>query len=105
MKQALLLFMMMHLCIECHAQKYISQIPFKYDYSLDLLKKQSKMKEVSLKNQSVVNDNSENLSDDVLALKEKYSIVLAVMPNKITNYQLYAYIDPWLNTPYKEKSF
>ena len=105
MRHAVLLFLMMHLCIECHAQKYISQIPFKYDYSLDLLKKQSHMQEVGLKNRVVVNDNSDNLSDDILALKEKYSIVLAVMPNKITNYKLYAYIDPWINTPYKEKSF
>jgi lipoprotein Spr len=105
MRQAVLLILMMHLCIECHAQKYISQIPFKYDYSLDLLKKQSGMQEAGLKNKLVVNDNSDNLSDEVLALKEKYSIVLAVMPNKITNYKLYAYIDPWINTPYKEKSF
>lgn len=95
----------MHLCLACYAQKYISQIPFKYDYSLDQLKKQSKIGEADLKNKTVVDDNSENLSDDILVLKEKYSIVLAVMPNKIRNYRLYSYIDPWINTPYKEKSF
>ena len=95
----------MHLCLACYAQKYISQIPFKYDYSLDQLKKQSKIGEADLKNKTVVDDNSENLSDEILALKEKYSIVLAVMPNKIRNYKLYSYIDPWINTPYKEKSF
>ena len=95
----------MHLCLACYAQKYISQIPFKYDYSLDQLKKQSKIGEADLKNKTVVDDNSENLSDDILVLKEKYSIVLAVMPNKIRNYKLYSYIDPWINTPYKEKSF
>ncbi|WP_264551517.1 C40 family peptidase [Flavobacterium sp. N2038] len=105
MRQIVLMILMMHLFTQCYAQKYISQIPFKYDYSLEVLKKQSKMKETGLKNKTVVNDNSENLSDEVLALKEKYSIILAVMPNKITNYKLYSYIDPWLNTPYKEKSF
>ena len=105
MRQAVLVLILMHFCIECSAQNYISQIPFKYDYSLELLKKQSQMNEVALKNNSVINDNSENLSDTTLALKEKYSIVLAVMPNKITNYKLYSYIDPWINTPYKEKSF
>lgn len=89
----------------CASKKYIAQIPFKYDYSLDLLKKQAQMEETGLKNKTIVNDNSENLSDDVLYLKEKYSIVLAVTPNKIVNYKLYAYFDRWINTPYKEKSF
>ncbi|WP_230713007.1 C40 family peptidase [Flavobacterium sp. JAS] len=105
MRQAVFLIFLMHFFTGGHAQNYISQIPFKYDYSLDLLKKQSGMEEKGLKNKTVVNDNSENLSDEVLALKEKYSIVLAVMPNKITNYKLYSYIDPWINTPYREKSF
>ncbi|WP_228520655.1 C40 family peptidase [Flavobacterium sp. JLP] len=63
------------------------------------------MEETGLKNKIIVNDNSENLSDEVLYLKEKYSIVLAVTPNKITNYKLYSYFDPWINTPYKEKTF
>jgi murein DD-endopeptidase / murein LD-carboxypeptidase len=89
----------------CSKKNYISQIPFKYDYSLDLLKKQAQMEEKGLKNKTIVNDNSENLSDEVLFLKEKYSIILAVTPNKITNYKLYSYFDPWINTPYKEKSF
>jgi lipoprotein Spr len=105
MRQIVIMILMMHLFTECHAQKYISQIPFKYDYSLEQLKKESGMNETGLKNKTVINDNSENLSDAVLALKEKYSIILAVMPNKITNYKLYSYIDPWLNTPYKEKTF
>jgi len=89
----------------CSNKNYISQIPFKYDYSLDLLKKQAQMEEKGLKNKTIVNDNSENLSDEVLFLKEKYSIILAVTPNKITNYKLYSYFDPWINTPYNEKSF
>lgn len=89
----------------CGSKKYVAQLPFKYDYSLDLLKKQFQMEETGLKNKAIVNDNSENLSDGVLYLKEKYSIVLAVMPNEIKNYKLYAYFDPWINTPYKEKSF
>ena len=105
MRQTILLVMMMQLSLVGNAQNYISEIPFKYDYSLELLKKQSKMEDVGLKNKTIVNDNSENLSDNILALKEKYSIILAVMPNKITNYKLYSYIDPWINTPYQEKSF
>lgn len=86
-------------------KSYIYEIPFKYDYSLELLKKEANLQEASLENKTVINDNSENLSDEVLTLKEKYSIILAVTPDKITNYKLYSYIDPWINTPYKEKSF
>ncbi|PZX93691.1 peptidoglycan endopeptidase [Flavobacterium aquariorum] len=89
----------------CGSENYIAQVPFKYDYSIDLLKKQNKMDDISLGNQAVVNDNSENLNDETLAIKEKYSIVLGVMPTKITNYKLYSYIDQWIDTPYKEKSF
>jgi Tfp pilus assembly protein PilO len=87
MRQIVIMILMMHLFTECYAQKYILEIPFKYDYSLELIKKQSQMKETGLKNKTVVNDNSENLNDELLALKEKYSIILAVMPNKITNYK------------------
>jgi len=105
MRKVILLVLIMILCIKINAQNYIAQIPFKYDYSLESLKKQSHIKENGLDNQVIVNDNSENLNDDILVLKEKYSIILAVMPNKITNYKLYSYIDPWINTPYKEKSF
>lgn len=89
----------------CGSENYIAQVPFKYDYSVDLLKKQTKMNDIALGNQAVVNDNSENLSDETLAIKEKYSIVLGVIPTKITDYKLYSYIDQWIDTPYKEKSF
>ncbi|MBE0393777.1 lipoprotein Spr [Flavobacterium sp. 7E] len=105
MRQIVLFALTLLLHAECSGQKYIAQIPFKYDYSLDILIKDSQMEAIGLKNKIVVNDNSENLSDVQLAFKEKYSIVLGVMPNKVTNYKLYAFIDPWLNTPYKEKSF
>ena len=105
MNKTIVLVLIMLLGIGCGSKKYISQVPFKYDYSLEALKKQAKMEESGLSNKTVVNDNSENLSDAVLALKEKYSIVLGVVPNKITNYKLYSYLDPWVNTHYKEKSF
>lgn len=105
MRKISLLVLIMLLHLGCSNKKYISQIPFKYDYSLDILKKESQLETIGLKNKTVVNDNSENLGDDELAFKEKYSIILGVMPNKVTNYKLYAFIDPWLNTPYKENSF
>lgn len=105
MRQIILLILIMYYFTGCSSHNYISQIPFKYDFSLDLLKKKSQKEEIGLRNEAVINDNSENLSDATLALKEKYSIVLGVMPSKIVNYSLYEYIDTWIDTPYKEKSF
>lgn len=105
MKCKILYILLFLTLLGCGSENYIAQVPFKYDYSIDLLKKQNKMDDISLGNQAVVNDNSENLNDETLAIKEKYSIVLGVMPTKITNYKLYSYINQWIDTPYKEKSF
>lgn len=105
MKCKILFLILFSTLFGCGSENYIAQVPFKYDYSVDLLKKQNKMNQIAIENQAVVNDNSENLSDEILAIKEKYSIVLGVMPTKITNYKLYSYIDQWIDTPYKEKSF
>lgn len=105
MKCKILVLVLFSTLFGCGSENYIAQVPFKYDYSVDLLKKQNKMNDISLGNQAVVNDNSENLNDETLAIKEKYSIVLGVMPSKISNYKLYSYIDQWIDTPYKEKSF
>lgn len=105
MKFKILFLILLSTLFGCGSENYIAQVPFKYDYSVDLLKKQNKMNDITLGNQAVVNDNSENLSDETLAIKEKYSIVLGVMPSKISNYKLYSYIDQWIDTPYKEKSF
>lgn len=105
MKCKIVFLILLSALFGCGSKNYIAQVPFKYDYSVDLLKKQNKMNDFTAGNQAVVNDNSENLSDETLAIKEKYSIVLGVMPTKITNYKLYSYVDQWIDTPYKEKSF
>ncbi|MGA9639355.1 C40 family peptidase [Flavobacterium sp.] len=105
MKNLVLLVVVTILTTSCGSKKYLSEVPYKYDYSLALLQKENDMIETGMKNKTIINDNSENLSDDILLLKEKYSIIFGVTPNKITNYNLYSYIDPWINTPYKEKSF
>lgn len=105
MKNLVLLVVVTILTTSCGSKKYLSEVPYKYDYSLALLQKENDMIETGMKNKTIINDNSENLSDDILLLKEKYSIIFGVTPNKITNYDLYSYIDPWINTPYKEKSF
>ena len=52
MRHSILLMPAMFLLLACGNKKYISQIPFKYDYSLELLKKDAQMEETGLKNKT-----------------------------------------------------
>jgi hypothetical protein len=93
------------LCIvafSCSSKKYIKEIP--YNYSSDEFSQTAeKEKEQSDSKYSVVDDNPQGLSDDVLKIKEKYSIILEVMPKEIRDYKLYSYIDEWIGTPYRKQ--
>lgn len=85
--------------LSCVGKKYITEIPFRYSGQSGL----NSNKDIESK-YSIVEDNPQGLGDDVLTIKEKYSIILEVMPKEITNYRLYSYIDEWLGTPYKKQS-
>ncbi|MGO4710381.1 NlpC/P60 family protein, partial [Chryseobacterium sp. 2TAF14] len=89
--------------ISCGGKKYIKEIP--YNFSSDSYSNESDEIKKTIDSQySKIDDNSEKLSDEELRLKEKYSIIMEVMPKEITNYNLYAYIDRWIGTPYKKQS-
>jgi len=89
--------------MSCGSKNYINEIP--YHYSSDEFSKTVQLKKNSLDSQySVVDDNSEDFNDDILKIREKYSIMMEVMPRQIKNYKLYSYIDEWLGTPYKKQS-
>jgi lipoprotein Spr len=51
--------------------------------------------------QTNVAANNAIVVDPNKALKEKYAKYLKTSPDSITNIKLYAFIDKWLNTPYK----
>lgn len=85
--------------LSCGGKKYITEIPFHYSGQPGL----NSDKDIESK-YSVVNDNPQGLGDDILTIKEKYSIILEVMPKEITDYRLYSYIDEWLGTPYKKQA-
>lgn len=86
----------------CSSKKYIKEIP--YNYSSDEFSQTvQKDKDQSDFKYSVVDDNPQGLSDDVLKIKEKYSIILEVMPKEIRDYKLYSYIDDWIGTPYRKQ--
>ena len=86
----------------CAGKKYIREIP--YNYSSDSFSQiVQNQKENSDLNYSLIDDNPDGLSDDILRIKEKYSIILEVMPKEIKDYKLYSYLDEWIGTPYKKQ--
>lgn len=86
----------------CSSKKYIRELPYHYS-SEDFSKTSQTQKQETDSNYSAIDDNPEGLSDDVLKIREKYSIIMEVMPKEIRNYNLYSYIDEWLGTPYKKQ--
>lgn len=83
----------------CAGKKYIKEIP--YNYSFDS-SKGNNQKDTSA--YTVVDDNALGLNDDALKVKEKYSIIMGIMPKDVRDYKLYAYIDEWIGTPYKKQT-
>jgi len=84
----------------CSSSRYLAELP--YHYPTDAFYKAVLAQKKQINEQyTLVDDKGENLSDKELALREKYSIILAVPPKKITNYKLYAFIDEWIGTPYE----
>jgi hypothetical protein len=89
--------------ISCGSRGYIKEIP--YNFSSETYEKTSTgIKRGFDAQYSNIDDNIEKLSDEELRIKEKYSIIMEVMPKEVINYKLYSYIDRWIGTPYKKQS-
>jgi len=89
--------------ISCGSKKYIQEIPYNFS-SESYSDSTNKITSNVTTQYSNVDDNIEKLSDEELRLKEKYSIIMEVMPKEVTNYKLYAYVDRWIGTPYKKQT-
>lgn len=86
----------------CSSKKYIQEIP--YNFSSDEFSNSSYGLKNNIDSQySDQDDNLEKLTDEELRIKEKYSIIMEVMPKEVNNYKLYTYIDHWIGTPYKKQ--
>lgn len=99
----LALFFLLILLFSCRSKRYIEEIPYHFS-SDEYLRSADSLKVQADSQYKNVNDNAENLSDEQLRIKEKYSIIMEVMPKEVTNYDLYGYIDSWLGTPYRKQS-
>ena len=89
--------------LSCSSRKYITELP--YNFSSDgYQSSRNDIKSTVDSQYSSIEDNGERLSDEDLRIKEKYSIIMEVMPKEINNYKLYNYLDRWIGTPYKKQS-
>ena len=86
----------------CGSKKYIKEIPYQYS-SDEFANAKNQEKEETSSGYSIVDDNPQGLNDDTLRIKEKYSIIMEVMPKEIRDYKLYSYLDEWIGTPYKQQ--
>ena len=75
----------------CSSKKYLSEVPYRYS---------SEEEYQAISTQKTAIENQYTNIDD----KEKYAVLFGVMPKEIKNYDFYAYIDPWLGTPYRKQS-
>lgn len=87
----------------CGSKSYIKEIP--YNFSSESYEKSANALKSDVDSlYTNVDDNSEKLSDEELRIKEKYSIIMEVMPKEVTNYKFYSYIDRWIGTPYQKQT-
>lgn len=100
--QAVLSLCIGMLIYSCGGKKYIREIPYRYS-SADFSKVAERQMADSNGRFSIVDDNPQGLDDDILRIKEKYSIIMEVMPKEVQNYRLYSYIDEWIGTPYRKQ--
>ena len=67
--------------LSCSSSRYLAELP--YHYPTDAFYKAVLAQKKQINEQyTLVDDKGENLSDKELALREKYSIILAVPPKK-----------------------
>lgn len=83
--------------ISCGSSKYVEDIPYKFSYNPDQIKKDLGITETV---EVEENEMDKLLTDEEIYLKEKYAIILNVSPKEINNYPFYAFIEEWINTPY-----
>ncbi|MCY1660158.1 NlpC/P60 family protein [Chryseobacterium sp. SL1] len=102
-KQLFLIFFMGIVLSSCNIKKYIYEIPYQYSSEYFSTSKSNEKEKTSLA-YSVVDDNPQGLNDDTLRIKEKYSIIMEVMPKEIRDYKLYSYLDEWIGTPYRKQT-
>lgn len=103
LKQIFVLLITTVIFTSCGSSKYMEEIPLKITFDEEQIKEYLRINEGV--DESDKRDYEENLTDEQLRVKEKYSIILRVLPEEIKNYDFYLYVDQWMGTKYASKGF
>jgi len=88
------------LAFSCKSRRYINKIPYKILYDQKEIEKTLGINERTLPILDTLSQDENKLTDRQIYLKEKYAIILNVMPGEIKKYNFYDFIDQWVGTSY-----
>ncbi|MGV2451581.1 UNVERIFIED_CONTAM: NlpC/P60 family protein [Ralstonia mannitolilytica] len=80
--------------LSCSSRRYIEELPYmnsseKYSHETSGIKSH-------IDSASMADQYDRKLNDEEIDIQERYSIIMGVMPKKVTNYKLYSFIDQWI---------
>lgn len=87
--------------MSCRSASYLDDLP--YIYTSERYSQNSETENHMDSAFIHANHDIQGLSDEDLDIRERYSIIMGVMPKEITNYKLYSFIDGWIGTPYQKE--
>ncbi|SMO72718.1 NlpC/P60 family protein [Chryseobacterium rhizoplanae] len=90
--------------ISCSSRRYIEELPYLHSseqYTEELNWVKSRADSAF----NTENEHSEKLNDEEMDIMERYSIIMGVMPKKVTNYKLYSFIDQWMGRSANKQTF
>jgi len=90
---SVLIILIICIIVSCNSNKYIKEVPFKFTYDKKEIEKQLSINQ----KKALPFKYEEELTDDQIYIKEKYSIILSINPKELKNYAFYAGIDEKLN--------
>jgi hypothetical protein len=89
--------------VSCGSGRYIEELPYlhsseQYTKELDGIKKRTDS------TFAIEEFDDRKLNDEEMSIRERYSIIMRIMPKKVINYKLYSFIDQWIGSSAKQMS-
>ncbi|MFS4432219.1 NlpC/P60 family protein [Chryseobacterium sp. S90] len=92
---ALVILLSLSGLVSCSSGRYIEELPYMHSIE-QYTKEQSGIKSHTDSAFTIADNHDEKLNEEEMDIKERYSIIMEVMPKNITNYRLYSFIDQWI---------
>lgn len=99
---AVMCFLFLSGLISCSSRKYIEELPY-LDSSEHYTREMDELKSSDEAGVSLPDQQDKKSDDEEMEIRERYSIIMGVMPKNVINYKLYAFIDNWIRPGIKEQ--